>query len=67
MMPHMIDQNWLLSYQTIEGIYPIWTDDAQKQIKMRFAEELRGYTLNLREDFTSDDLRGACETKLIEE
>jgi acyl carrier protein phosphodiesterase len=36
-MPYMIDQNWLLSYQTIEGINNILTQmDAKNKSKMRF-------------------------------
>jgi acyl carrier protein phosphodiesterase len=52
LMPYMIDQNWLLSYQTIEGINNILTQmdgRTKNKSKMRFAtEELRSYTLNLR-------------------
>jgi hypothetical protein len=48
LMPYMI-QNWLLSYQTIEGINNILTqmDAPKNKSKMRL-EELRSYTLNLR-------------------
>jgi acyl carrier protein phosphodiesterase len=60
---HMIDQNWLLSYQTIEGINNILTQmdgRTKNKSKMRFAtEELRSYTLNLRRtlQISFDDLR----------
>jgi hypothetical protein len=49
MLPYMIDQNWLLSYQTIEGINNILLNGWRTKINQkRFAtEELRGYTLNL--------------------
>jgi acyl carrier protein phosphodiesterase len=62
LMPYMINQNWLLSYQTIEGINNILTqmDGRQNKSKMRFAtEELRELYTEFEEDFTDffDDLR----------
>jgi acyl carrier protein phosphodiesterase len=68
LMPYMIDQNWLLSYQTIEGINNILTQmdgRTKNKSKMRFAtEELRELYTEFEEDFTDffDDLR-ACVQK----
>jgi acyl carrier protein phosphodiesterase len=47
MMPYMIEHNWLVSYQTIEGIHRILTQMDQRtknESKMRFAsQELTEY------------------------
>jgi acyl carrier protein phosphodiesterase len=73
LMPYMIDQNWLLSYQTIEGINNILTQmdgRTKNKSKMRFAtEELRELYTEFEEDFTDffDDLRAHAKQKLIEE
>jgi acyl carrier protein phosphodiesterase len=73
LMPYMIDQNWLLSYQTIEGINNILTQmdgRTKNKSKMRFAtEELRELYTEFEEDFTDffDDLRTHAKQKLIEE
>jgi acyl carrier protein phosphodiesterase len=72
MMPYMIDQNWLLSYQTIEGIDNILTQmdsRTKNQSKMRFAsEELREFYTEFEEDFTAffEELRAHAQQKLIE-
>jgi acyl carrier protein phosphodiesterase len=51
-MPYMIDQNWLLSYQTIEGINNILTQmDGRTKINQKCVLLQRNsgsYTLNLR-------------------
>jgi acyl carrier protein phosphodiesterase len=68
----MIDQNWLLSYQTIEGINNILTQmdgRTKNKSKMRFAtEELRELYTEFEEDFSDffDDLRAHAKQKLIE-
>ena len=55
-MPYMIKQNWLLSYQTIEGIDKILTQmdsRTKNQSKMRFAsEELTEFYTEFEQDFT---------------
>ena len=72
-MPYMIDQNWLLSYQTIEGINNILTQmdgRTKNKSKMRFAtEELSELYIEFEEDFTDffEDLRAYARQKLIEE
>jgi acyl carrier protein phosphodiesterase len=73
LMPYMIDQNWLLSYQTIEGINNILTQmdgRTKNKSKMRFAtEELSELYIDFEEDFTDffEDLRAYARQKLIEE
>jgi acyl carrier protein phosphodiesterase len=73
LMPYMIDQNWLLSYQTIEGINNILTQmdgRTKNKSKMRFAtEELSELYIEFEEDFTDffEDLRAYARQKLIEE
>lgn len=73
LMPYMIDQNWLLSYQTIEGINNILTQmdgRTKNKSKMRFAtEELSELYIEFEEDFTDffKDLRAYTRQKLIEE
>ncbi|UQD57147.1 ACP phosphodiesterase [Flavobacterium sp. K5-23] len=63
LMPYMLAQNWLLSYQTIEGIKQILTQmDGRTKNKsnMRFAtNELTEYYSEFEEDFTSffEDLK----------
>lgn len=61
LMPYMIDQNWLLSYQTIEGIEHILTQmDARmrsrmkQESNMRFAvAELKLYYSEFEYEFTT--------------
>lgn len=73
LMPYMIKQNWLLSYQTIEGIDNILTQmdgRTKNKSKMRFAsEELQEFYTEFEEDFTEffEDLRAHANQKLIEE
>ena len=63
LMPYMIKQNWLLSYQTVEGIDSILTQmdsRTKNQSKMRFAsEELQESYLEFEQEFTIffEDLR----------
>ncbi|PKH67954.1 DUF479 domain-containing protein [Flavobacterium sp. ALD4] len=73
LMPYMIKQNWLVSYQTIEGIDKILTQmdsRTKNESKMRFAsEELIEFYTEFEEDFTKffEDLRAHVRQKLIEE
>lgn len=55
MLPYMIDQNWLVSYQTVEGIHGILTQmdkRTKNQSQMRFAStELREFYSEFENDF----------------
>ena len=57
LMPYMIDQNWLLQYQTVEGIHNIMTQmDSRTKNKsnMRFSsEELVLHYTAFEEEFTT--------------
>ncbi|MCW2118356.1 acyl carrier protein phosphodiesterase [Flavobacterium sp. 7A] len=70
-MPYMIKQNWLLSYQTVEGIKDILTQmdlRTKNESKMRFAtEELVDYYDEFEKEFTAffEDLRTHSKQKLI--
>jgi acyl carrier protein phosphodiesterase len=63
LMPYMIKQNWLLSYQTVSGIDTILTQmdsRTKNKSKMRFAsEELQESYLEFEQEFTIffEDLR----------
>jgi len=56
MMPYLIEQNWLVSYQTIEGIHRILTQMDQRtknESKMRFASnELSEYYAEFEDHFS---------------
>ncbi|MFG4005251.1 acyl carrier protein phosphodiesterase [Flavobacterium aquidurense] len=71
LMPYMIKQNWLLSYQTIEGIHNILTqmDRRSKNLsKMQFAsEELVEFYTEFEQEFTSffEDLKQHSKQKLL--
>ncbi|MFV7235692.1 ACP phosphodiesterase [Flavobacterium sp. ZB4R12] len=56
-MPYMIKQNWLVSYQTVEGINRILTQMDQRtknESKMRFAtHELSEFYLEFEKEFTN--------------
>ncbi len=56
LMPYMINQNWLLSYQSIPGIRKILTQmdhRTKNQSKMQFAtEELINYNSEFEQEFT---------------
>ncbi|MFH6960797.1 ACP phosphodiesterase [Flavobacterium aquidurense] len=71
LMPYMIKQNWLLSYQTIEGIRNILTqmDRRSKNLsKMQFAsEELVEFYTEFEQEFTLffEDLKQHSKQKLL--
>jgi acyl carrier protein phosphodiesterase len=73
LIPYMIKQNWLLSYQTIEGIDNILTQmdgRTKNKSKMRFAsEELQKFYSEFEQEFTEffEDLRAHANQKLLEE
>jgi acyl carrier protein phosphodiesterase len=70
-MPYMIEHNWLVSYQTIEGIHRILTQMDQRtknESKMRFAtNELSEFYLEFEEEFTNffQELILFSNTKII--
>lgn len=72
MKPYMIQQNWLLSYQTIDGIEKILSqmdNRIKRESNMRFSvQELRLFYKEFEDDFTIffDDLRIVTEQKLTE-
>jgi acyl carrier protein phosphodiesterase len=71
MMPYMINQNWLVSYQTTEGINRILTQmdsRTKNESKMRFAtHELIEYYTDFEQEFTTffEDLKKQSHQKLI--
>jgi acyl carrier protein phosphodiesterase len=71
MMPYMIEHNWLVSYQTIEGINRILTQMDQRtknESKMRFAtNELSEFYPEFEEEFTNffQELILFSNTKII--
>ena len=71
MMPYMIEQNWLVSYQSIEGIHKILTqmdNRTKNESKMRFASnELQEFYDDFETEFTTffDDLKIKSHLKLI--
>jgi acyl carrier protein phosphodiesterase len=71
MMPYMINQNWLVSYQTTEGINKILTQmdsRTKNESKMRFAtHELIEYYTDFEQEFTTffEDLKEQSHQKLI--
>jgi acyl carrier protein phosphodiesterase len=70
MKPYMIQQNWLLSYQTIDGIEKILSqmdNRIKRESNMRFSvQELRLFYKEFEDDFTIffDDLRAHSSEKL---
>ena len=70
MLPYMEKQNWLLSYQNVEGIHQILTQMDRRttnSTNMRFAtEELKTFYTEFEEEFTSffEDLRLHAHEKL---
>jgi acyl carrier protein phosphodiesterase len=56
MMPYLIEHNWLLSYQTVEGIGRILTqmdNRTKNESKMRFSSnELTEFYPEFEEEFT---------------
>lgn len=73
MLPYMTKYNWLLSYQTVEGIDRILTQmdsRTDNKSKMRFAaEELAEYYSKFEQEFTEffEELRAFSREKLITE
>lgn len=71
-MPYMFEQNWLSSYQTIEGIDTILTQmdsRTKNKSKMRFAtDELKEFYTEFEQDFTLffEDLRNHAREKLAD-
>jgi acyl carrier protein phosphodiesterase len=71
MMPYMIEQNWLVSYKTVEGIHQILTQmdrRTKNESKMRFASnELMEFYDDFENEFTTffDDLKIKSHLKLI--
>jgi acyl carrier protein phosphodiesterase len=71
MMPYMFDQNWLVSYQTTEGINRILTQmdsRTKNESKMRFASnELNEFYPDFEQEFTTffEDVRIQSQQKLI--
>jgi acyl carrier protein phosphodiesterase len=71
MMPYMIERNWLVSYQTVEGIHKILTQmdsRTKNESQMRFASnELNEYYTEFEEEFTVffEELRIQSHQKLI--
>jgi acyl carrier protein phosphodiesterase len=57
MLPYMIDQNWLMSYQTIEGIENVLVkmdNRMKREANMRFSvAELRTYYSEFEQEFTA--------------
>lgn len=70
-MPYMIRQNWLLSYQTVDGIHKILTQmdrRSKNESKMQFAsEELKEFYTEFEQEFTLffEDLRQHSVQKLL--
>lgn len=70
MMPYLIKQNWLSSYQTVDGIKNILTQmdrRTKNESKMRFAtEELREFYTEFEKEFTVffEDLRAHVKEQL---
>lgn len=70
MLPHLIAQNWLLSYQTIEGIENIlerMDNRMKRNSNMRFSvAELRTFYPEFEQEFTSffEELRAHSEQKI---
>jgi acyl carrier protein phosphodiesterase len=71
MMPYMIEYNWLVSYQTVEGISRILTQmdsRTKNESKMRFSpNELIEYYTEFEQEFTSffEDVKIQSQQKLI--
>ena len=72
MMPYMIKQNWLLSYQTVEGIHQILTQmdrrRSKNQSNMQFATaELKEFYPEFEREFTLffEDMKTQANQKLL--
>lgn len=70
-LPYMIEHNWLVSYQTVDGIHKILTQmdgRTKNESKMRFSSnELREYYTDFENEFSFffDDLKVQSHQKLI--
>ncbi|WP_281635239.1 ACP phosphodiesterase [Flavobacterium marginilacus] len=70
-MPYMIERNWLMSYQTVEGISKILTQmdgRTKNESKMRFSSnELSEYYSDFESEFIAffEDIRIEAHQKLI--
>ena len=71
LMPYMIEKNWLLSYQTVEGIHQILTQMDQRsknKSKMQFAStELKEFYFEFEQEFTLffEDIQKQSKEKLL--
>jgi acyl carrier protein phosphodiesterase len=71
MLPYMINHNWLVSYQTVEGISQILTrmdSRTKNESKMRFApNELNQFYTEFEQEFTTffEDIKIQAHQKLI--
>jgi acyl carrier protein phosphodiesterase len=71
MMPYMIEYNWLVSYQTVEGISRILAQmdsRTKNESKMRFSpNELIEYYTEFEQEFTSffEDVKIQSQQKLV--
>lgn len=71
MLPHMIQFNWLSSYQTVEGIHHILTQmdkRSKNESKMQFVnEELKKFYTEFEDEFTLffEDLKQYSKQKLL--
>lgn len=71
MLPYMIEHNWLVNYQTIEGLHETlrrMDSRTQNESKMRFASnELKEYYSDFELEFTTffEDVRVEAHKKLI--
>lgn len=71
MLPYMIEHNWLMSYQSIEGIHRILTQmdsRTKNESKMRYASnELKEYYTEFEEEFITffEDIRIQSHQKLL--
>lgn len=71
MLPYMVKYNWLVSYQTVQGIQSILTqmdNRSKNKSRMQYAvAELRTYYTEFEAEFTTffEDLRAFSEQKLL--
>lgn len=71
LMPYMIKYNWLLSYQTVDGIHQILTQmdrRSKNASKMQFAsEDLKEFYAEFEEEFTLffEDIKTHSRQKLL--
>ncbi len=71
LMPYMIQRNWLLSYQTVEGIHQILTQmdrRSKNESKMQYASaELKEFYSEFEQEFTLffEDIKEHSKQKLL--